>query len=147
MIAKTHGHKLPLALCTRVRHRTTRSRPQRQAISKLETPSTTRLRPSVSISPMYRDNLFAIDPPSYTPSLNTSTSGEERFLAGRRVDRVSNIQTSWQVLPDLIPEPEVAVQVRAGVVLEDRWKITSSTSGGERGEASVSSIYRFWITW
>lgn len=40
-------------------------------------------RPSGSISPMYRDNLFAIDPPSYTPSLNTSTSGEERFLAGR----------------------------------------------------------------
>lgn len=134
------------------RHTRASSNDHKDKISKLETPSTTRLqpRPSGSISPIYRDNLFTIDPPSCTripPSLNTSTGGKERFLAGRRVDRVSNIQTSWQVLPDLIPEPEVvAVQVR-----ERR----SSRIGGkshrrqavERREASVSSIYRFWITW
>lgn len=69
---------------------------QRRAISKLETPSA-RLqpRPSGSISPIYRDNLFTIDPPSYT-SESKHVDGRQRAFLGGQTSRPS-VQYSNQL--------------------------------------------------
>lgn len=107
------------------------------------------LRPGFNLdnqapSPLYTEIICSLSiHHRIPPSLNTSTGGKERFLAGRRVDRVSNIQTSWQVLPDLIPEPEVvAVRVKRTSILEENHIVDKR----RRGEMQAS-IYRFWITW
>lgn len=117
------------------RHTRASSNAHKDKISKLETPSTTRLqpRPSGSISPIYRDNLFTIDPPSCTripPSLNTSTGGKERFLQTSR----PSVQYSNQLASTSGSNPRTGGgggSSKRTSVLEDRWKITSSTSGGE----------------
>lgn len=77
-------------------YRMHRETAQRQAISKLETPSA-RLqpRPSGSISPIYRDNLFTIDPPSYT-SESKHVDGRQRAFLGGQTSRPS-VQYSNQL--------------------------------------------------
>lgn len=82
---------IPLTL-----YRMHRETAQRRAISKLETPSA-RLqpRPSGSISPIYRDNLFTIDPPSYT-SESKHVDGRQRAFLGGQTSRPS-VQYSNQL--------------------------------------------------
>lgn len=121
-----------------------------KTISKLETLSTTTLqpRPSGSISPVYRDNLFTIDPPSYTSESKHVDGRQRSFLGGQTSSRPS-VQYSNRLASTSGSNPRTG---GGGGSSRRAWRRPRGKSHRrqaeeERREASVSSIYRFWITW